>query len=433
VTALSRSVTEPRARRRGFSFYAASGLVVCAVIAGLVIGGFAVGGGDPPTSRTATPARATVHDGVRLQVPGGWARADVVKVPGFKRPLGLRNPDAGLRAVVERLPATSATLLPAAFLATLERAPEKPELVRLAAGRHAWRYRFPGRDGSMTLFYAAPTTSGIATVACTSPIDANIPPDCAALAAAVTVPGSRPLAPSMSAGFLSRLPTVVSDLEAARAKGVDALAGAERARGQALAADELGRAHKAAATALAPLASGNDKVPRATVGALTATASALTTLASAARSRLPGPYGDAGRAVTTADADLRKALAKVAVATRTATQAASTPVGEPAAPARTEPKEAAKTKAPAKTQPKAASKTKAQPKRRSTAKSRPAERSAPKPAAKRRDAERAVKAPAAARPAATAAGGTDLTLLIIVLSSAVALFFGIRGARRALR
>ena len=44
-----------------------------------------------------------------------------------------------------------------------------------------------------------------------------------------------------------------------------------------------------------------------------------------------------------------------------------------------------------------------------------------------------MEAPAAARPAATAAGGTDLTLLIVVLSSAVALYFGIRGARRALR
>ena len=214
MTALSRSVTEPRVRSRGFSFYAVSGLVVCAAIVGLVIGGLAVGGGDPPTSRTGTPSQATVHEGVRLQVPRGWARGDVVKVPGFKRPLGLRNADAGLRAVVERLPATSATLLPAAFLATLERAPEQPELVRLAAGRHAWRYRFPGRDGSMTLFYAAPTTSGIATVACTSPIDASIPLDCAALAAAVTVPGSSALAPSTSAGFFSRLPTVLSDLEA---------------------------------------------------------------------------------------------------------------------------------------------------------------------------------------------------------------------------
>ena len=130
---------------------------------------------------------------------------------------------------MERLPATSATLLPAAYVKTLASAPDKPAVVRLAAGAQAWRYRFPGRDGSMTLLYAAPTTSGIATVACTTPIDTSVPRACEALAGAVSVPGSRPLEPSTSAAFFSALPAAVKDLDAARTKGVDELKGATRA------------------------------------------------------------------------------------------------------------------------------------------------------------------------------------------------------------
>ena len=82
---------------------------------------------------------------MRLQVPSGWARTDVTTVPGFSRPLALRNSDDGLRARVERLPATSATLLPAAFVKTLASAPDRPTVVRLSGGRQAWRYRFPDR------------------------------------------------------------------------------------------------------------------------------------------------------------------------------------------------------------------------------------------------------------------------------------------------
>ena len=84
---------------------------------------------------------------MRLQVPSGWARGDAAAVPGFDRPLGLRNTSEALRASVEQLPATSPTLLPAAFLQTLKSAPERPDMVRLASGRDAWRYRFPQADG----------------------------------------------------------------------------------------------------------------------------------------------------------------------------------------------------------------------------------------------------------------------------------------------
>jgi hypothetical protein len=375
-------------------------MVLAAAIAGLVVGGALVGGYSPQPRVTAT-AQPIAHEGLRVQVPRGWTRGDGAGIPGFRDPLRLRNRDDGLRANAEQLPATSATLLPAAFLASVEGTPEPPTLVRMAGGQSALRYRVPGRNGSMTLVYAAPNTKGVATVACTGPIGSSVPRACDALGGAVTVPGARPLAPSPTAAFSSRVPAVLSDLDASRTHGLEALEAARSARGQARAADGLGRAHRAAAATLAPLASG-DGVPRATVGALTATATAYAVLARAARNRLPGPYADAGRAVTNANADLRKTVAKASAATRTATRAASAPA--------TRVKVAATTRtarAPAKPQP------------------------------KERSVERAaVEAPAKARPAAAAAaaaGDTDLTLPILALVGAVALSFAIRGALVALR
>jgi O-antigen ligase len=309
-------------------------LVVAAAIAGAIAGlllGGSSRGGDAPALRSAMTPQTIAHDGLRLQVPSGWARGDAATVPGFNRPLGLRNTSEDLRASVERLPATSPTLLPAAFLQTLKTAPERPDLVRLASGRDAWRYRFPQADGSVTVLYAAPTTTGIATVACLSPIDAG---GCEALASAVTVPGTRGLEPGPSAAFYSRLPAAASDLDAARAKGAREFDAATRSTAQAAAADRLARAHKAADAALAPLTREGDGLPTATVSALSATATAYATLARAARARSPQRYADAGRALAAADADLRRTTTKVAAAASaasTASRPAGTPMREPAA------------------------------------------------------------------------------------------------------
>ena len=119
--------------------------VGAAAIAGLLLDGSFGGGDAPPAVKPAAAPQTIAHEGLRVQVPSGWVRGDVVTVPGFSRSLGLRNVGERLRAAVERLPATSATLLPAAFVMTLKRALERPDVVRLASGRHAWRYRFSGR------------------------------------------------------------------------------------------------------------------------------------------------------------------------------------------------------------------------------------------------------------------------------------------------
>ena len=385
----SAAVTAPHVTRGKLLVATVTVLVGAAAIAGLLPGS-SFRSDTPPAVKPAPTQIAEA--GLRLQVPSGWARDDAT-VPGFTRPLRLRNTGEELRAVVERLPAGSPTLLPAAFLQTLKRAPTRPDMVRLGAGHDAWRYRFPLQAGSQLVLYAAPTTSGVATVACMSPIDAGVPRGCEALANAITVPGSRPLEPGPRAAFYSRLPAAVSDLDAARTRGVRELSAATRSTGQAAAADGLARTHIAAGAALAPLTTEGDGLPTTTVGALTATATAYAALARAARARSPRAYAHAGRAVTGANADLRRTMTKVAAAasaaSRTAIQAASTPLRQPAASTR--------------------------------------------PAAATRPAEAKAKTPARTKPAASTSQSIDLQLLLAVLLGVFAIFLAVRETRRVLR
>jgi hypothetical protein len=290
-------------------------LVCFAGVAGLVLGSLVRSERPQRAPTAATPPAPIAHTGLSVQLPSGWARGDAAAIPGFKRPLGLRNEVEGLRAALELLPAASPSLMPAALGAG------SPERVELRSGYEAWRYR---SDGAGRVAFALPTTTGIATVACVGATD--VARRCQRLASSVVVPDSRPLDLSRRAALFSRLPELVPGLNAERARGLDALRSATRATAQAAAADRLARAHKVAAAALAPLATPGEKLP----ATLAAAARAYATLAGAARERVPGPYTDAARAVTGAEADLRRAMTEVAAAAQAASRDVSTrPVFEP--------------------------------------------------------------------------------------------------------
>ena len=303
-------------------------LVAAAAIAGLLLGGWARIDASPTVKAAAAPTQIT-EAGVRLDLPSGWARGGGANIPGFTRPLQLHNADQNLRAAVERLPATSSTLLPAALLRTLKDARgvvlgAEPHLVGRFPG-----YRYTVQRGSQLILYTAPTTTGITTVACLSTLYVGFPPGCEALASAVTAPGSRALEPGKSAAFFSHLSTAVTELNTARSRGARELSTAASATDQAAAAEGLAQAHKGAGAALAPLTSRGDGMPSDTVGALIATGTAYEALATAARARSPEPYADASRAVQGAEADLRLTIANAAkaagAASRRAPQATSTP------------------------------------------------------------------------------------------------------------
>lgn len=337
MSASSAPATASPATQRRLSITAVYFLIGLAAIAGLLLGGSLGGAGDDPPR--AAPSRAVpqaiAHGGLTVRVPSGWVRSDAVAVLGFSQPLGVRSEDDSMRATIELLPATSSTLLPAAFLQTLRSTPERPDVVRLGSGLEAWRYRVAEDDGSVAVLFAAPTTNGVATVACLSPLDGGAPRGCDAVARGITVPGARPLEPGAGAAFHSRLPATVSRLETARAEGLPELSDATRSTGQAEAADGLARAHRAAGAALAPLTRAGDGLPSSTVRALNATTTAYAGLANAARSRSSRPYAAAGQAVTSADAALRRTLKALAAppsaATPTTVRPKSTPAPAPAA------------------------------------------------------------------------------------------------------
>ena len=285
-------------------------LLVTAVVAGFLLGKAIHPAGEGPAPLPLT----IVHDGMRVQVPTGWTRADVASVPGFSRPLELRNAGERLAANVERLPATSPTLLPAALARTLGTAPGRPAAVRLASGLPAWRYRLRQPRDSQMVVYAAPTTGGVATVSCAGPVDGDVPRGCAALADAITLSGTRALVPGRSAAFYSLLPAVVGALDTARARGLRELAAAERPGGQASAAGELARAHRAAGRSLGALTVKGDGLPTLAADSLSATAGAYVNLARAARARLPKRYNRAARSVARTDTELRRTMAEVSAA-----------------------------------------------------------------------------------------------------------------------
>jgi hypothetical protein len=294
-------------------------LVLAAAVIGVLLGRAFVAGDGAPAAR---PAPLTIaHGGLHVQLPSGWARGRAATVPGFSRPLSLKNARERLTALVERLPASSASLLPVAFETARPTAGERREVVRLGPGQPAWRYRVAHKSGSTIVLYAGPTSSGIATVACVVPTDAGVPSGCDKLAKAITVPGSVPLELGPNVAFYSRLGDAARELEAARSTGMHDLAAARSATGQAAAAEGLVRAHEHALAALAPLAGTRAGLPGETVRALNAMAGVYATLAGAARARSPQRYNAARRGVAGADAALRRTLAKAAAAATAASRA----------------------------------------------------------------------------------------------------------------
>ena len=66
--------------------------------AGFVLARRSTPSGERSRGRPAADAPSRLaHDGLRVQLPGGWASADAATVPGFSRPLGLGNQASGSR------------------------------------------------------------------------------------------------------------------------------------------------------------------------------------------------------------------------------------------------------------------------------------------------------------------------------------------------
>jgi hypothetical protein len=423
--------------RRRVPFALVAALALVGAVAGM-LGGAALRSAPAPVAKPRPEVLAA--GGLRVRAPQGWARSAPVSLAGFHHAVWLRDETAKIDAAVELLPAVSPTLLPAGL-----RPLGAPSVEQLGA-HTAWRYRVETGAGAPAIFFVAPTTNGIATVACVGAEAGASERACHTLASAVAVSGAHRLQLGQSAAFLSALPAVVGELNTARDKGQHALTAATSHTAQTSAAGDLARSYRSAAAALAPLSSGEAE-PRAAVNALGTTASAYSALADAARARAPQPYADARSAVVSADRGLRTAMARVSTAvdaasrraakpTSPAVKPASTPAATPArtpaatpastpaaTPARTPAATPASTPAatPARTPAATPKSTPAPEKRESTAKSIAKTVS---------DAES--KPVALAKPVAKPSG-TDLTIPLLLLFAAVSGFLAVRFAVRSQR
>jgi hypothetical protein len=217
--------------------------------------------------------------GVRLAAPEGWR---------VERPAAARAPDGNGRAVVRTLPGV---------VFAHELAPGQPDAVRLG-DLEAYRWR-----GETTMI-AAPTSRGVAVVACSGP--ARAVRQCERAAATLESPRAKPTSLDTLGFYASHLHAAIERLERRRAAAAraNATAAALRAR----------TAYEAAARSLSDLAppAAAAAANQELVTTLREIGAAYEGLARAARRGRRPAYAAAARAATRREAALRAVLAGMA-------------------------------------------------------------------------------------------------------------------------
>ena len=197
---------------------------------------------------------------------------------------------------------------PAAFLGAAG-IPSKRPAVELADGVPAFRYtgvRAKGFDAPLTV-YALQTEDGVIDAAC---FGADVK-TCDAVASTLELQGAKALPLGPGAAYARTLDRTLGRLDRARTSGRRSLLRASDSKRYATAADGLGRAYGSAAATLrgAGPQPADVSVNGVVVDALGRGQAAYRTLAKTARRNNRRGFPAARRAVTRADARVRKALA----------------------------------------------------------------------------------------------------------------------------
>jgi len=306
---------EQPARSRSIPLLAVAALLaVVAAVAGFVIGGS--GSESEPTG--AELANSASAGSLGLSFPSDWRRVpDEPRIPGmrFSQPIVLSASGIpGARLVAGEIPGAGPTLLPARFLARLPREPSRDDAVRL--GRlQAYRYaglRPRGATERITV-YAAPTTGGVAAVACVAAPSgaARFAPECERVATTLELSAGRPLALGPRADYARGAGAALRRLDGAVGPPAGRLRGARTPTAQADAATALSRAYRDAASALSrtPVGPYEQGANNRLVSSLRAIERAYARAASAARDADEAGYAAAGRAVRRAAARVERAQA----------------------------------------------------------------------------------------------------------------------------
>ena len=290
----------------------AAALAVVAAVAGYLLGG----SGSESESEGAALTSSASAGSLGLSFPNDWKRvAQEPKIPGldFSEPIVLSSPDAGgARLVAGETDGSGPTLLPEAFLKRLPRTPSRDDTVKL--GRlEAYRYAGlvpKGAAGRVTV-YAAPTTEGVAAVACVaSPrVIAEFGPECEQVATTLELSGAKPLPLGPREAYANAAGAAFQRLDAAAGAAAKRLRAADTPSAQADAAGDLADSYTAAARALAgaPVGPYERAANSRLVGALRDLASAYTGAATAADAAEDSAYATASEAVKRGAAGLKRA------------------------------------------------------------------------------------------------------------------------------
>jgi hypothetical protein len=299
-------------------------LIGLALLVAALAGGFLAGkGGGGSDDSVAAAENVNAAGALELGYPDGWRRAgSPPEIPGLRleSPIALsKGGGAGNALQAGMTSATGPSLLPAAFLRRLDDEPARDDAVRLG-DLDAYRYRDlrpEGFDGRLTV-YAAPTTEGVATVACsaTAAASGSFLPECEDVAGELKLIEGEAFALGADKDYLAKLDRSMQRLNRDRERGSAALRRAKGQAGQAQAAASLSQAYGRARRSLR-----GGQVSPAVRGAAASVQSALARsqaayarLAGAARRGNSGAYRAARNAARKADAALQDALRRVRAA-----------------------------------------------------------------------------------------------------------------------
>ena len=278
-----------------------------AVVIAAVVGFLAGSGGDDGATAGGKPTAAASNADVEALFPSGWTKASgAPEIPGMtlSEPVAMKPPEAkGAQSVVlgqVKEGADNSTLLPAGFLEALGLdAGEVPprEAVQLSRSKlQAYRYknlRPRGLDDPVTIF-AAPTSAGVATLACVDP-----GADCEAIADTFKLNAGTAFPVGPSKDYAAGLGKALGGLNKKVKSGRGKLRSAKTPKAQAAAAAGLASAYKATSKAVAGLkVSPADSAANAQLAAaLKETGAAYGKLDAAARSGNKRAYAKARTAV----------------------------------------------------------------------------------------------------------------------------------------
>jgi hypothetical protein len=306
---MSAVASSPAAIRRRSSVALLVGLPVIAAVLGAVLASALSHESTHAPSRTApkSPARIVAAGDLRFVLPGRWTvAAGGPRVPGFEgaHPLFVRSWNSSV--AIALLPPASPSLLPPPLAAA--RRPGGPLPIVVRAGRvRAYHYALVLGNDRVVDVYTAPTSRGVATVACTGIL--YMPAECDLAVSALRLAHGSFLPLNADAAFLGALPAVMTRLNVTRARLRGRLAAATDVVGGARAALLLAAAYGRAGRDLRPLAATGART-QATTDAFGRLRTDYSRLAGALRDRDAAVFERTARAIRVEESRLARTLAE---------------------------------------------------------------------------------------------------------------------------